>query len=143
MERFLKMNILHCYVSRTQRERYKEALAKLSNRWDGSLRRILTYVLECESKCKGKELRFEERDKEWAEEVWQGGFHKDEYVELYAGIRSKFRDCSADCALLCIPEEQLGVLYPKLKGELRGELEYEHINGNKVLLKKLTRDWRA
>jgi hypothetical protein len=136
MKRFLKMNILHCYVSKTQRERYKEALAKLSNRWGGSLERILTCVL----KRKGKELRFDKNDKEWAEEVWQGGFHKDEYVELYAGIRSKFRDCSADCALLCIPEEQLGALYPKLKDELHGELEYEHINGNKVLLKKLARD---
>jgi hypothetical protein len=134
MERFLKLNILHCYVSKTQRERYKEALAKLSNRWGGFLKRIITYVLKC------KELRFDRSDKEWTEEVWQGGFHKDEYVELYAGIRSKFRDCSADCALLCIPEEQLGALYPKLKGELRGELEYEHINGNKVLLKKLARD---
>lgn len=83
-----------------------------------------------------KELRFDENDKKWAEEVWQGGSHRDEYVELYAGIRSKFKDCSVDCALLCITEGQIRVLYPELKGELRGELEYEHLNNNKILLKK-------
>jgi hypothetical protein len=133
MERLLKMNMLNVFVSKTPRKRYGEILKELCNRsrLDG-LARIIASVM----RNKDKELRFDENDKKWAEEVWQGGFHKDEYVELYAGIRSKFRDCSADCALLCIPEEQLGALYPKLKDELRGELEYEHINGSKVLLKK-------
>jgi hypothetical protein len=136
MERFLKMNTSKGFVSKTQCKRYGEILKELSNksRGGGSLARIIARY------ARYKELRFDENDKKWAEEVWQGDFHKDEYVELYAGIRSNFRNCSADCALLCISEKQLEKLYLELKGELRGKLECEPLNGNKFLLKKLARD---
>jgi len=130
---FIKMSASKVYVSRAQLKRYEEVLARLSSesRWGGHLARL---IARCE------ELRPDGSSKEWAEDLWPSGFHKREYVELYAGILSKFKDCSADCALLCTSEEseeQFRELYNELRGSLHDELEYDYIRSNKVLLRKL------
>jgi hypothetical protein len=121
------------YISTIQRRKYGEALKRLTEkkRWGGHLARLVR---------EGKELNPSGRWRKWAEEIWRGGFHKEEYADLYAGILSRFEDCSADCAILCTAEaseEQFEELLRELGGVLRGKPVQEAAgSSNKVLLRK-------
>ena len=121
------------YISGIQRKRYGEVLKRLAQEklWGGPLVRLIR---------EGKELNPSGRWREWAKEVWRGGFHKEEYVDLYAGVLSRFEDCSADCAILCTAEasvEQFETLLRELGDMFRGvKPGYEYISGNKILLRK-------
>jgi hypothetical protein len=127
-------NIVVLYRSKSQLKKYGERLNTLinSNKRLGGLARLIYY---------SKDLKPDKESREWAEKLWKGGFHKDEYIELYAGIRWSFKNCSADCALLCIAEESkdkfedLRNELEKLKKEFN-ELECEYISDKKVLLRK-------
>jgi hypothetical protein len=126
------MDMVCRYMSRRQLKKYKEILERLlvEKTWGGSLARLLLSSVEL-SPCKSC--------KDWAEEVWRGGRHRDEYADIYAGILSRFGDCSADCAIICTAEaseEQFEELLRKLSNTLRIKPEYEYICDSKVLLKK-------
>jgi hypothetical protein len=133
-ELFSKMNNIVLYRSKSQLKKYGERLNTLINskKGLGDLARLIKYS--------SKDLEPDKESREWAEKLWKGGFHKDEYIELYAGIRSTFKNCSADCALLCIAEESedkfedLRNELEKLKKEFNMECEY--ISDKKVLLRK-------
>jgi hypothetical protein len=132
LECILKMDMVCRYMSRRQLKKYKEILERLlvEKTWGGSLARLLLSSVEL-SPCKSC--------KDWAEEVWRGGRHRDEYADIYAGILSRFGDCSADCAIICTAEaseEQFEELLRKLSNTLRIKPEYEYICDSKVLLKK-------
>lgn len=122
------------YISTIQRKKYGEALKRFAQeeRWGGHLARLLK---------EGKGLNPSGRWKEWAEGIWRGGFHKEEYADLYAGILSRFEDCSADCVIVCTAEasgEQFEELLRELGRVLRGRpiQETAGSGGNKVLLRK-------
>jgi len=131
LECILKMDMVFSYMSRKQLKKYKEILEKLldEKRWGGSLARLLSSV----------ELSPSKSCRDWAEEVWRGGRHHDEYADIYAGILSRFENCSADCAIICTAEaskEQFEELLRKLNNILRTKPEYEYVCDSKVLLKK-------
>jgi hypothetical protein len=125
-----KMMISEFYMSKSQFRKYRENLEMFINnkKWGGFLEHLIH---------RHKKLKFDEESRKWAEKVWKGGFHKDEYIELYAGIRWRFKNCFADCALLCIAEESEDK-FEDLRNELKKELklEYECISDKKVLLRK-------
>jgi hypothetical protein len=129
-ELFSKMNNIVLYRSKSQVRKYGERLNTLinSNKGLDDLARLISH---------SKDLKPDKESREWAEKLWKSGFHKDEYIELYAGIRSTFKNCSADCALLCIAEESEDK-FEDLRNELKKELklEYECISDKKVLLRK-------
>lgn len=131
IKHILKVNCY--YLSKIQLRKYKEVLRRLSleKAWGGHLARLL----------RGEELNPSGRWRDWAEKIWRGGFHKEEYIDLYAGIISKFEDCSADCAILCTAEaskEQFEELLRELGRMLRSKPDWEVTGsgGNKVLLRK-------
>ncbi|MHB9301970.1 hypothetical protein [Thermofilum pendens] len=89
LDYLVRIGVTVHFVSRVQVEKYNWGSCA------GEKARLLAWLR------KGKELGHGAREERVAGEVVRGGVHRDEYLDLCAGVAKAFQECSADLALLC------------------------------------------